>query len=83
MVLNPVAELNGTWTRLQSKQTSSKSPKRADLRMAVHDEFKAAGIHWILIREGDFGADDLRDRSPYWGVTQIAEVHGFRLWKLN
>jgi hypothetical protein len=83
MVLYPLAELNGQWTRLQSRETSATKPPRGDLRMAVRDELKAAGIRWILIRDGAYGADDLRANSPYWGVTQMAEAHGLRLWRLD
>jgi hypothetical protein len=44
---------------------------------------KYMNIHWILIANGSYGADDLRDKAPYWGITQVAESNGFRLWKLD
>jgi hypothetical protein len=40
------------------------------------------GIRWILIRDGGIGADDFRTKSPWWGIQQIAETNGYRLWKL-
>ncbi len=81
--LSPSADLNGRWTMLQAQETAGPAPRRPDLRMAVRDELKAAGIRWMLIQDGAYGADDIRNKSPYWGITQIAEVHGYRLWKLN
>jgi hypothetical protein len=83
MVLYPLAEVNGAWVRLQSKEVSGADSQRKDLRMALADEMKAAGIRWILIRDDAYGAADLRDKSPYWGASQIAETHGFRLWRLD
>jgi hypothetical protein len=83
MVLYPLAEVKGQWTKLPSHETSAALPQRKDLRMAVRDELKAAGVRWILILDGAFGAEDLRNNSPSWGITQIAEAHGFRLWRLD
>ena len=83
MQLYPSVDVNGQWVRLQTQETTVLTPRRPDIRMAVRDEWKAAGIKWLLILDGAYGADDLRTKSPYWGITQIAEAHGFRLWKLN
>jgi hypothetical protein len=81
--LYPSADLNGRWMKLEARETGASTPRRPDLRMALRDAMKAAGIRWILIRDGDTGAEDLRIKSPYWGITQIGEVYGYRLWKLN
>jgi hypothetical protein len=83
MQLYPSVDVDGQWTNPQPHETGVLIPKRPDLRMAVRDELKAAGIRWLLILDGSYGADDLRTKSPYWGITQIAEVYGYRLWKLN
>jgi len=41
------------------------------------------GVRWILIADGSREAEDLRSKSPLWGLEQIAESNGFRLWKLR
>jgi hypothetical protein len=58
-------------------------PPAQDLRRAVAAEMKASGIEWILIRDGDFGSEDLRQRASHWGAEQIARAGDFRLWKLE
>ena len=51
--------------------------------MEVADEFKHLGIRWILIPDGSYGANDLLEKAPYWGITRIAEANGYRLWRIN
>ena len=80
--MHPEVQSMRRWRRLPSRESGTEEQPRADLRMRVRDELKAMGIRWILIPDGSYGAADLRNKSPYWGVTQIAELDGFRLWKL-
>jgi hypothetical protein len=58
-------------------------PWPARMRQAATDELKANGIHWMVFRDGDLLADDLLVRSAQWGITQVAESNGYRLWHLN
>ena len=80
--LQPVADVAGRWTPLKTDETGALSPPAPDLRMRLKDELKSMGIRWILIRDGGIGADDFRTKSPWWGIQQIAETNGYRLWKL-
>ena len=81
--MDVATQVNGEWRPLHARQTGVEFPALPDLRMQVRDELKAIGIRWILIPDEHFGAEDLRKKSPYWGITQVAETNGFRLWKLN
>ncbi len=83
MQLYPSADVNGRWTTLQAQETAALVPRRPDLRMAIRDAMKAAGVRWILIRDGDYEADDLRVNSPYWGITLVGQVYEYRLWRLD
>jgi len=58
-------------------------PPRKTLRRDVRDELKRLNIHWILIPDSSYGAGDLRANAPYWGISQAAELYGFRLWRLD
>ena len=80
--LQPVADVAGRWTPLKTDETGALSAPAPDLRMRLKDELKSMGIRWILIRDGGIGADDFRTKSPWWGIQQIAETNGYRLWKL-
>ena len=81
--LRPLAYLNGSWTELKNRERDTVAPPPADLRMALKDELKSMGVRWILIADGSREAEDLRSKSPLWGLEQIAESNGFRLWKLR
>jgi hypothetical protein len=77
------APAGGAWTPLRSRETDFEEPPRPSLRMEVRDELKSMGVRWILIPDGFYGAADLLDKAPLWGITQVAIANGFRLWKLN
>jgi hypothetical protein len=81
--LNPLAHLAGTWTPLKAVASGRLAPPALNLRMYLKDELKSMGIHWILIADGSLGAEDLRTNSPLWGIKQVAETNGYRLWKLE
>jgi hypothetical protein len=54
----------------------------SDLRRQAALELHRRGFTHFLAFDGDFGADDLRTRAVEWGITQIAEYKGARLYQL-
>jgi hypothetical protein len=83
MALQPVADAGGIWKPVLAEEKGTLSLPAPDLRMCLKDELRELGISWILILDGTPGAEDLRTRSPQWGIQQIAETNGYRLWKLQ
>lgn len=81
--LKPEAWLDGRWVPLHARESDLETPPRATLRREVRDELKFLNIHWILMRNGSFGAEDLRNNAGLWGISQVAEANGFKLWRLN
>jgi hypothetical protein len=77
------AAVNGQWVRMPAECKVDELPPPKDMRMALAAEIKAKGIHWILLRDGDYGAEELLKRGPYWGAIQVAKTDKFRLWKLE
>lgn len=53
------------------------------MRRAAMEELKANGVNWLIFRDGEFRADDLLTRYRQWGITQVAERNGFRLWRVD
>ena len=53
------------------------------MRRAAMEELKANGVNWLIFRDGEFRADDLLTRYRQWGITQVAERNGFRLWRID
>lgn len=54
-----------------------------DLRAAAVAEIRRRGITHVVIRDTDFGAQDFRDRAPDWGLIQVGEAEGHRLYALR
>jgi hypothetical protein len=73
----------GRWVQVPIREEHVDVPPAQDLRRAVAAEMKASGVEWILIRDGDFGSEDLRQRASHWGAEQIARAGDFRLLKLE
>lgn len=57
-------------------------PTPIDLRRQAAFELRRRGITHFLVFDGQFGAEDLRTRAADWGVTQVAEYKGARLYQL-
>jgi hypothetical protein len=53
------------------------------MRRAATRELKWNGIDYLLIFENDFGAADFRGNAPLWGITEVSEHRGARLYKIN
>jgi hypothetical protein len=67
-------------TRIEPEMDQASPP--ANLRRQAAEELKRRGIDYLLAFDGRFGADDLRDRAAEWGIRQIAEYKGARLYQL-
>jgi hypothetical protein len=53
-----------------------------DLRLAAAQELKRRGNDYLLMFDGEFGADDLQRHIAAWGVRQVGEYKGARLYQL-
>jgi hypothetical protein len=54
----------------------------ADFRRLAGQELKRRGIDYLLLFDGEFGADDLRTNASSWGVREIVSYQGGRLYQL-
>ena len=52
------------------------------MRRAATDELKRRGFDYLLIFDGEYGADDLRGNAGLWGIQQLGEYKGARLYRL-
>ena len=57
-------------SRLSDHPVQSRQPIRASLRLAATAELKARGIHYLLIKPDNPGADDLRRYPAFWGLDR-------------
>ena len=75
----------GVWRPLPSQPEFSGVPPPPTLRRLVAEELKRRGIDYLLMFDGidgDFGGDDLLKNMDLWGVRQVAEYKGARLYQL-
>jgi hypothetical protein len=72
----------GVWQRLAAQPEISNAAPPRDLRRMAAEELKRRGIDYLLMFDGEFGADDLQKNAEQWGVRQVAEYQGARLYQL-
>ena len=72
----------GRWKLLAAAPQASDAPVPPGLRLAAAEELKRRGIDYLLVFDGEFGAGDLRDNSGLWGIRQVGEYKGARLYRL-
>jgi hypothetical protein len=72
----------GRWQLLAAAPSASDAPRPLGLRRAVAGELKRRGINYLLVFDSDNGADDLRLNADLWGMRQVGEDRGARLYQL-
>lgn len=60
---------DGSWATISDHAVMSRQPIRASLRLAATAELKARGIHYIVIKPDNPGANDFRRYPNAWGLT--------------
>jgi len=73
---------SGQWKLLAGEAQASDAPVPAGLRRAAADELKRRGIDYLLVFDGEFGADDFGRNAGLWGISQVGEYKGARLYQL-
>jgi len=73
----------GRWqTVAADAQVEDAAVPPRDLRLEAARELKRRGIDYLLFFDGESGADDLRRNAALWGVRQVGEFQGARLYQL-
>jgi hypothetical protein len=75
-------DASGQWKLLAAQPQASDAPVPPGLRRAAAEELRRRGIDYLLIFEGEFGADDLNRNPSLWGIRQVGEYRGARLYRL-
>jgi hypothetical protein len=84
VVIECAPDQPGIQLRLEgiASQPVSGSVLLPDLRLAAARELKRRGNDYLLMFDGEFGADDLQRNIAAWGVRQVGEYKGARLYQL-
>ncbi len=73
----------GRWIGIVGDPVATAIYPGRNVRRAATFELSARGIHYLLMHDADFGADDIAADSEGWGLTQIAAGYGIRLYRVN
>jgi len=73
-------DAGGEWATLSDHPEESVNPIRTSLRRAAAAELKARGIHYVLIKPENPGADDFRRYTTAWGFHLAGVVEPARLY---
>jgi Dolichyl-phosphate-mannose-protein mannosyltransferase len=71
------------WNVINAPPKESERLVRVSLRRWATQEFKARGIRYLLIEDGQWGARDWRLYPNAWGITLIGEARGARLYHID
>lgn len=74
---------SGRWTPLGNAALARDEPDNADLRKAATAELKERGIRYLLIGRNDLHSDDFAQHPAAWGLSQLGERVGVRLYRID
>jgi hypothetical protein len=76
---------SGEWTTLRGEpdRVEEAPLPLAALRRGVAEEFKNARVEYLLIHDGEWGADEFRRYPEGWGLELLGETGGARLYRFR
>jgi hypothetical protein len=74
---------DGVWRRLDGKPTTRSLVPFLGLRKLAMEDLKASGASYLLVSAGDYGYDDFETNSSLWGIRQVGQVDGNRLYRIE
>jgi hypothetical protein len=72
----------GRWTSIADKYDERAMRPHGSLRRAATYELRARGVNYVLIQDGDFGADDLKDDPESWGLEVSGQTARATLYRI-
>jgi hypothetical protein len=73
----------GNWVAIGGDPVPTAIDPGRNVRHAATAELSARGIHYLLMHDVDFGADDIAGDPEGWGLTQIAAGYGIKLYRVS
>ena len=72
----------GQWHTQPNGPAISDAAPPLGLRLAAARELERRGVGYILLFDGEWGADDFRANQDLWGIRQLGVADGGRLYQL-
>ncbi|HLX42302.1 MAG TPA: discoidin domain-containing protein [Bryobacteraceae bacterium] len=71
-----------SWTSIADKYEERTVQPRGSLRRAATYEVRSRGVNYILIQDGDMGADDFKDDPESWGLEVCGQTARATLYRI-
>jgi hypothetical protein len=78
-----VLEPSGRWVAMTDTVEMKKVEPPGGIRRAATRDVKLLGLRYLLVNEGDFIYEDLKKNLSYWGLTQLFELNGTHLYRID
>jgi hypothetical protein len=75
-------DTSGRWITLAENPEQIDIVPRGSTRRAVTSELRTRGINYLLIADGDWGAQDMRDDPEAWGLDVVTTGWGTTIYKV-
>ncbi len=75
-----VLDDKGIWQQIGSQAAVENVQLRGNIRRAAIYELHVRGVNYLLIRDTDYGSEDIRDDPESWGLKEIAAGSGARIY---
>jgi hypothetical protein len=74
---------SGKWALVAKNPKAETVEPKVSIRLAATYELKAHGIHYFVVGDDNYGADDFRDDPEAWGLRQVGSGYGIRIYKVT
>ncbi len=73
----------GNWQQVTGQASQDRVKFRSNIRRAATYELHVRGVNYLLLRDLDYGAEDVRDDPESWGLKEITVGFGARLYQVT
>jgi hypothetical protein len=77
------ADESGQWRTLAAAPEESVRDPIPNLRRMATEELRLRGVDFMVVYRYDFGMDDFRSHSDYWGLTPVGIQGDDRLYRIE
>jgi hypothetical protein len=77
-----VLDDKGNWRPVGGQAAEDNVKLRGNIRRAATYELHVRGVNYLLLRDTDYGAEDIRDDPESWGLKEIAAGFGARIYQV-
>ena len=74
---------SGRWVPLTDTPEYEKAGPPEGIRRAAARDVKLLGFRYLLLNEADMVYEDFQKNRHYWGVTELANVNGTHLYRID